>query len=880
METEWPLVGRAVEVHQMRRFLSAGEGGLVLAGSLGVGKTRLALECLKLAERAGVTTARVTATRSASRLPFGALAPLLPATQIEAGAVDDKADLLRRSAASLVDRAAGHRLVLFVDDAHLLDDASATLVHQLVATGACTVIATLRSGEPAPDAIVALWKDGLAQRVELEGLDSGAIDELLAAALSGPVDPATAARFAERCQGNVLFLRELVLGAVHKGALRDEGGIWRLVGPLAPSERLVELVEARLGSLTSEERGLLELLSFAEPLGTAELDALADAAVAEALERKGLLRSASHGRRLEVRLGHPIYGDVLRARVPAITGRVMAGSLAGVVEATGARRREDVLRLATWRLEGGGARPELMLAGATMARWRYDFPLAERLARAAIDAGAGFDAALLTAQLASLQGRHEQAEPDLALLATQASNDLQRSLVAVARVELLGVYLVRLDEGRRVAEEAEATIEDPALRDTVIARASALLLAADGPEAGAAAAVPLIKRARGPALAWGCLVAGYSLARLGRFTEAHEAASRGYAAHQALTQPLDWYPWVHLFFHCEALAHAGQFEESESRTLALYQQALADRSDEAQAWGAWWLAKTVADRGHVQVALHHGREALALFRKIGRPLFINEVLGYVAMALAMAGRAREARETLRAVEDLGLSATMYSAVDLQQARAWTAAASGDLRGARGGLEEAAALGRRIGDRVGEAAALHAVARLGDPQSVVERLTELSDEVEGHLVPARAAFAAAAARRDPEAVEDVSSKFEGMGATLLAAESAAEAAVLWRRAGNPKRAASAGVRAGVLAERCQGAVTPALQAIETRARLTPAEHETAVLAAAGHSNKDIADDLFITVRAVENRLQRVYDKLGISSRTELAAALDPLTQPAG
>jgi DNA-binding CsgD family transcriptional regulator len=826
-----------------------------------------------------VATARVTATRSASGLPFGALAPLLPAAQSEAGAVDDKADLLRRSAAALVERAAGRRLVLFIDDAHLLDDASATLVHQLVATGASAVVATLRSGEAAPDAIVAVWKDGLAERVELEGLDSGAIAELLASALSGPVDPASAARLADRCQGNVLFLRELVLGALRKGALRDEGGIWRLIGPLAPSERLVELVEARLGSLTAEERGLLELLSFAEPLGAAELDALADAAVAEGLERKGLLRSGRDGRRVEVRLAHPIYGDVLRARLPVITSRVMAGSLAGVVEATGALRREDTLRLATWRLDGGGARPDLMLAGATMARWRYDFPLAERLARAAMEAGAGFDAALLAAQLASLQGRHHQAEVDLAHLAAQAAGDMQRSLVAVARIELLGVYLVRLDDGRRVAEEAEAAISDPALRDAVTARASALLLAAEGPQAGADAAAPLVQRAQGPALAWGCLVAGFSLARLGRFAEALEAARRGYAEHQALTQPLDWYPWVHLFFRCEALAHAGRLEESEALALGQYQQALADRSDEAQAWWAWRLAKTVGDQGHVQVALYHGREALALFRKIGRPLFINEVLGYVAMALALSGRAREAKDALRAVEDLGLSATMYSAVDLQQARAWTAAAGGDLRGARRGLEEAAALGRRIGDRVGEAAALHGVARLGDAKSVVRRLTELADEVEGELVPARAAFATAAARGDAERLEEVSSQFETMAATLLAAEAAAEAAVLWSRAGNPKRAAGAGVRAGVLAERCQGAVTPALQAVETRARLTPAEHETAVLAATGHSNKDIADELFITVRSVENRLQRVYNKLGISSRTELAAALDPSTHPA-
>jgi DNA-binding CsgD family transcriptional regulator len=59
-------------------------------------------------------------------------------------------------------------------------------------------------------------------------------------------------------------------------------------------------------------------------------------------------------------------------------------------------------------------------------------------------------------------------------------------------------------------------------------------------------------------------------------------------------------------------------------------------------------------------------------------------------------------------------------------------------------------------------------------------------------------------------------------------------------------------------------------------LTPGEHQTAVLAAAGHSNKSIADELVLSVRSVENRLQRVYEKLGISSRAMLPRALDLAT----
>ena len=51
-------------------------------------------------------------------------------------------------------------------------------------------------------------------------------------------------------------------------------------------------------------------------------------------------------------------------------------------------------------------------------------------------------------------------------------------------------------------------------------------------------------------------------------------------------------------------------------------------------------------------------------------------------------------------------------------------------------------------------------------------------------------------------------------------------------------------------------------------------------AAGHSNKEIAGILSLSVRTVENRLQRIYDKLGLSRRTELAALFTTPASPAG
>ncbi len=83
-------------------------------------------------------------------------------------------------------QAEGRRVVLGVDDAHLLDDASAAVLFDLVVTGAAFVVATLRTGEPAPEPVTALWKDGVAERALPALLDSGAFHPVRAGHLLAP----------------------------------------------------------------------------------------------------------------------------------------------------------------------------------------------------------------------------------------------------------------------------------------------------------------------------------------------------------------------------------------------------------------------------------------------------------------------------------------------------------------------------------------------------------------------------------------------------------------------------------------------------------------------------------------------------------------------
>lgn len=64
-------------------------------------------------------------------------------------------------------------------------------------------------------------------------------------------------------------------------------------------------------------------------------------------------------------------------------------------------------------------------------------------------------------------------------------------------------------------------------------------------------------------------------------------------------------------------------------------------------------------------------------------------------------------------------------------------------------------------------------------------------------------------------------------------------------------------------------------------LTPSERRVAELVAQGHSNQQVADQLFVTRKTVEHHLSRVYHKLGVTSRTQLAvrfAARTPLPKP--
>jgi DNA-binding NarL/FixJ family response regulator len=875
MLAEWPLTGRDRELAHLRRLLGDPRSrGAMLAGPAGVGKTRLARECLADATRAGMALLNVTGNQALAAIPYGAVASMLSAS----GGVGrnpseypDPGTFVNDVMLDIIARSGPRRVFLFVDDAHLLDSASALLILRLAQREEVFVLLTVRSREAVSDAITSLWKDGLVDRLEIANLDRSAVEELLTTVLRGPVDGGTLTTLLARSEANLLFLRELVAAALADGTLRQEHGLWRLVGESSPSDRLIEVVESRLARLSPEELDLLELTAVGEPLGAHELASLSGFEVAERLEELGLVTSTDDGRRLELRLAHPVYGEVLRSRLNGPREQQLARSLAEAVEATGMRRRGDILRVGTWRLRSGGGAPDQLLTAATTARWQYDLDLAHRLAQAATAAGAGLDAELLSAQLQVLRGQPIAAEKHLADLMGTLSDPQDRVRTAIARLDI--AYLqAQPFQMREILDELGDPDVDDSVRADLEARRLVSSLFLDGPRAVIAQPLPPYDETRDDAAfpIAVCRAQGYS--RMGQTTAAkRELEKLDVLVATAARVGLWRFPGI--FLASELLADEGHLAESIHVMTQHYQRGLETSSTEVQAISAWALGHRYLLAGRLQTAARFAREAIAGCDQLGVRAGVVDATGLLALISSIAPE-RQAPGGGRPAPPLDDS-TVFSLGLGGQVEAWTAIGRGDAESARALLRTTADRCLRIGDLKWTVSCLHALVRIGHPGDALESLETVTPEMDGPWPALYLRHAAALARQDALALRRTASEFDVLGAYLLAAEAAAQASVAWDLAGDSREASADRTLARSIAQRCEGASTPALQILSAHDTLTAAERDTARFAAKGLSNKDIAQRLQLSVRTVESRLQTVYNKLGIRSRDALADALASL-----
>jgi hypothetical protein len=251
----------------------------------------------------------------------------------------------------LTDPAVDRPHLLVVDDAHLLDALSAALVHHLVVAADVRVLVAVRTGEPVEDAITALWRDGLAARVDLFPLGTDAVASLLRAVLDGPVEEATAWQLWHLTGGNPLSLHEVVEELRRTGGLVSTDGLWRRRGEVIVGTRLRELVELRLRDLDEEDRRVVELLAVGEFVDRPVVERECSPIALARLLRRGFVVAASE-RPDALRLDHPLFGEVVRAATPTADRRRWCRVLAA---ATTVAPGDDLARLRqiTWQLDGG-----------------------------------------------------------------------------------------------------------------------------------------------------------------------------------------------------------------------------------------------------------------------------------------------------------------------------------------------------------------------------------------------------------------------------------------------------------------------------------------------------------------------------------------------
>lgn len=846
------MVGRDGPLERASAQVRAGVGVAIL-GDVGLGKSALLREVVRRAGQTGSGVVRVVGAESMAAVPFAPFVDLLPTTPTA-----DRTEMFRRVVGALRSRATEGGLVLGVDDAQHLDEASLGVVITAARQGVATVCLAARSGSPMRADLVDLWTDGIMERLDLAPLEAGDVEALLRARL-GAVDPGLVAEAVRVSMGNPLVLHELIEGGVGRTIEPDATEVWRLHGDLAESPRLADLVRSRLDRLDPSQRRATELVSVGAPLPPEILrEAMADHLEVLADLDDDWFVPTTYGDAPALVPAHPLYGEVLRANLGEVHRRSLCATLVDAAVTSSAEI--DPLRVALWQRDAGGTGyAEVAAAGAAVALGRHDPLLAEVVARPfASEPGA----AVCLARALSYQRRHAEAEE--VLDGVSSTIDEVTVELASARAHNLAFGLGRVEEAVEVLAGASERVANRVLRGRL------------GAERGMVSAVR------------------------GDFADA-EAAGRSVVEDSSMPPPIRASAYVSLALALAMTADCDGLEEIIGDALHTAAEtradlALAEDQIAIMHVSGLWAAGRIAEAVELADAYEARSRATTMH---------STWLATRAMSEDLAGRLRDGAEAasaaLRLMADLdpfglerqargllalergqmgdGDARDLVDGLDfdvpnprlsvwVDRGRTWATAATG-------AVDEAAAMAQAGGRRAvaGEhvnwgAPALHDAVRLGRADLVVDDLEALRSNRGAHLIDAMADHAAALDDRDPQRLLAVADTFAGMGAVLLAAEAAAQAA--------GPLAGEASARAAALSmqweSRCQEPATPALQ--DRPDAISARQLEVAALAATGLTSPEIAADRFVSVRTVDNHLRSVYRALGVAGRDELGEVLAP------
>jgi len=388
-----PFVGRERALDLLLADLenaTRGTGGMVLiSGEAGVGKSRLAAELVREAQRRGALVLWGASYAQEGLLPYGPfvealdgyagdlsptarqamaaeypqLAPLLPSLTADAEPElptgGDRTRLFATMVRWLAHLSSSRPVLLVLDDLHAADVESLHLLHHLARRAPeqrWLLTGTYREGEievggEFQQLFAAATLQGIVRRVELLRLTRHEADRLVQSLLpGGVVAPELLEGLYAHSLGNPLYIQELVGALRGRGGLGLADGAWRasdLMPAGVPSE-IRTLVEARVDRMDENTRRALNLAAVVgmevayEDLRAAAEGTLDEAALLDALDR------ALHSQFLEERGGgytfcHPMYRAAIYERLSSRRRVHLHAALAAAIER---HRPNDVESLA------------------------------------------------------------------------------------------------------------------------------------------------------------------------------------------------------------------------------------------------------------------------------------------------------------------------------------------------------------------------------------------------------------------------------------------------------------------------------------------------------------------------------------------------------
>jgi DNA-binding CsgD family transcriptional regulator len=926
------LLEREVELARVDRLLDAvshGVGGVVVVeGPAGIGKSELLAAVRAAAQTREFRVLTARASEFEEEIAFGVarqlFEPMLRAASagerrrlldglagvgaralgVEAGEPPvDRFAAIHGLYWLLANRAERGRLVAVVDDLQWVDDPSLAWLGYLtrrVGDLALLLVLGLRSGDPGGERseLEHLLRDGAAQRIALGPLSADAVGAIVHAQLDEDADPEFCGACDELTRGNPLFVREL-LAAVREQGLPPRGGSVPVLQRIAPSA-VGPSVLARLRRLGQEAvavaRALAVLGAGAEVAVAAELAEMDSVAAELTADRLAAAQILAAVRPLE--FFHPLIGAAVREDIAPGARRVAHRRAAELLDREG---EGSLARVAAHLLACGPAGDQWVVGRlGDAAREALDRGAPEVAAsymrRALLEPPAAGERAARLLLLGTAEWRAGQ--PDaIAHLEQALSLGVEDRGTLIGACSLLALAYNVTDRHERAVETLERALAVVGDRDVGLALTAEAGIALVG-MMNEPTAPDALRRAEGlrgrldavvdPPVHLLVMLAQYA-ARGNRAAEAQELAERALAC-EPYPPPLDIATVLIVtltLVECyDAVQRLCQDMLAAARHRGAMHETIGILVGRATAW---------CDRGALADAEADARWALERAEGVRRIHAVSEVI-----------RVLIERDELEAAEDaLGQCADPRTTGSVEVVRYLRA--RGRLRGAQGRLQEALDDFLECGQRCArlglstlgavpwraEAALIHlALGNTGEARRLAGEQLELArafGRPQTLGISLRACGLVEGGETGLELLAEAVKTLERSQSPLELARALADYGAALRRAGRRVQGRAQLERALDLAHHCGArrianraraeliiaGAKPRRDAITGRDALTAGELRVARLAAEGFTNREIAQTLFIATKTAKAHLGRVYRKLEVTRRDQLAGALSGL-----